>query len=218
MTVTVIRYSRGGQLVLDWDRLENFLLTRDRPVGNNSQVQNAKVEHTNTIVSDPQKGKVSVTTKSWLLRNKMLTYHNTFAASALLAHGQPSQEAPKIYVINQFMDNFYVLSGIYIESVLYRYLVNSMQIRRDQPTDTRRSTCWPPLRYSIGSQPVLKLAPLSENKVAFVPLVSKERAEITKTVWFCRIFIFWLLLVIRGPTDNTTENTQSYCLTYLTGH
>jgi len=26
-------YVRGGQLV-DWDRLENFLLTRDRPVGN----------------------------------------------------------------------------------------------------------------------------------------------------------------------------------------
>jgi len=28
-----IVYIRGGQLVFDWDRLENFLLTRDRPVG-----------------------------------------------------------------------------------------------------------------------------------------------------------------------------------------
>jgi len=24
----------GGQLIFDWDRLENFLVTRDRPVGN----------------------------------------------------------------------------------------------------------------------------------------------------------------------------------------
>ena len=26
-------YSRGGHLVFDWDRLENFLITRDRPGG-----------------------------------------------------------------------------------------------------------------------------------------------------------------------------------------
>ena len=26
-------YTRGGQLVFDWDRLENFLITRDRPGG-----------------------------------------------------------------------------------------------------------------------------------------------------------------------------------------
>jgi len=30
----------GGQLVFDWDRLENFLITRDRPVGN--KVTNAE--------------------------------------------------------------------------------------------------------------------------------------------------------------------------------
>jgi len=24
----------GGELVFDWDRLENFLITRDQPVGN----------------------------------------------------------------------------------------------------------------------------------------------------------------------------------------
>jgi len=28
-----ILYARGGQLVFDWDRLENFLITRDRPGG-----------------------------------------------------------------------------------------------------------------------------------------------------------------------------------------
>ena len=30
----LIVYFMGGQLVFDWDRLENFLITRDRPVGN----------------------------------------------------------------------------------------------------------------------------------------------------------------------------------------
>ena len=29
-----IVYFIGDQLVFDWDRLENFLITRDRPVGN----------------------------------------------------------------------------------------------------------------------------------------------------------------------------------------
>ena len=31
--ITWFTYVRGGQLVFDWDRLENFSLTRDRPVG-----------------------------------------------------------------------------------------------------------------------------------------------------------------------------------------
>ena len=31
--VSSIIYARGGQLVFDWDRLENFLITRDRPGG-----------------------------------------------------------------------------------------------------------------------------------------------------------------------------------------
>jgi len=45
-----------------------------------------------TLVSDAQtEGKVSVTPKSWLPRNN----RKTFAASAELAYGQPSQEAPK---------------------------------------------------------------------------------------------------------------------------
>jgi len=36
----------GGQLVFDWDRLENFLITRDRPVRNTvTNTKNAKVEY-----------------------------------------------------------------------------------------------------------------------------------------------------------------------------
>jgi len=44
-------------------------------------------------------------------------YYNTFAASAKLAYDQPSQEAPKIriYVTSQLIDNFDVLSTIFIE-------------------------------------------------------------------------------------------------------
>jgi len=36
-----------GQLVLDWDRLENFFKTRDQPIDllTKSQMQNAKVEY-----------------------------------------------------------------------------------------------------------------------------------------------------------------------------
>jgi len=33
---TLLAYASGGQLVFDWDRLENFLITRDRPVSNKS--------------------------------------------------------------------------------------------------------------------------------------------------------------------------------------
>ena len=48
------------------------------------------------LVSDTQtEGKVSVTPKWWLSRNNVKTYYNTLAASAKLAYGQPSQEAPK---------------------------------------------------------------------------------------------------------------------------
>ena len=39
--------------------------------------------------------KVSVTPKSWLPRKNRKTRYNTFAASAKLAYGPPSQEAPK---------------------------------------------------------------------------------------------------------------------------
>jgi len=50
-------------------------------------------------------GKAPVTPKSLLLRNNMKTYHNTFAAPALLAYGQPSQKAPKIYVNMYFLEH-----------------------------------------------------------------------------------------------------------------
>jgi len=61
----------GGQLVFDWDRLENFLLIRDRPVGNKitNTISYAKVEYHMCIYSAPlplmhrQRAK-------WLLRIK----------------------------------------------------------------------------------------------------------------------------------------------------
>jgi len=37
-------YSRGDQLVFDWDRPENFLLTRDRPVGNEVTITSTKCQ------------------------------------------------------------------------------------------------------------------------------------------------------------------------------
>jgi len=41
-----------------------------------------------------------------------------------------------------------------------------------------------------------------------------KRLKITKIVQICGIF-FKILLVIPRPADNTTENTQSYCLTFI---
>jgi len=37
----------GGQLVFDWDRLENFLIAREQPVGNKvvNTISYAKVEY-----------------------------------------------------------------------------------------------------------------------------------------------------------------------------
>jgi len=45
--------------------------------------------------SDRPEGKVSVKPKSWFPRNNRKANYNTFAAAAMLAHGQPSQETPK---------------------------------------------------------------------------------------------------------------------------
>jgi len=52
----------------------------------------------------------------------------------------------------------------WLKSVPYRYLVSSMQIRRDRPTDTRRSTgrsrstCWSPLVCRADAIKVLRAA------------------------------------------------------------
>jgi len=67
-----IVYFMGGQLVFDWDRLENFLITHNRPVGNivtstkcQSRVSHMQTQCTITLVSDAHtEGKVSVTPKS----------------------------------------------------------------------------------------------------------------------------------------------------------
>jgi len=34
LVLTSFTYTRGGQLVVDCDRIENFVIARDRPVGN----------------------------------------------------------------------------------------------------------------------------------------------------------------------------------------
>ena len=78
-----------------------------------------QIQCTIALVSDAQiEGKVSVTPKSRLARNIRKTYYNNFAASSVLACGQPSQEAPKN--TNQLMDNFYVLSGILVEKYSFQ--------------------------------------------------------------------------------------------------
>ena len=62
----------GGQLVFVWDQLENFLITCDRPVGNQAtnKISHAKVEYHMQKYSalsplmQQTEGKVSVTPKS----------------------------------------------------------------------------------------------------------------------------------------------------------
>jgi len=72
-------------------------------------------------------------------RNIRKTYYNTFAAFAIPAHGQTSKEAPK--KTNQLIDKFYVLSGIFIEKMLFLGILSiQCKIRSDRSTDTRRST------------------------------------------------------------------------------
>ena len=86
----------GGQLVFDWDRLGNFLITHDRPVGNvvtdtkyQSWVSHVQMQCTIALVNDAQtEGKVSVTHKSSLPRNNRKTYYHTFAASTELAQAR----------------------------------------------------------------------------------------------------------------------------------
>jgi len=64
-------YFMAGQLVFDWDRLESFFITRNRPVGNIvtntkfQRVSHVQMQCTIASVSDAQvEGKVSVTPKS----------------------------------------------------------------------------------------------------------------------------------------------------------
>jgi len=72
----------SGQLVLDWGQLENFLITRDRPVYNkvtNINCQSwalyVQMQSTIALANDAQqKGKVFVTPKIWLQRHNRKTY------------------------------------------------------------------------------------------------------------------------------------------------
>jgi len=69
----------GGQLVFDWDQLENFLITRDRPVGDTvtntkcqSWVSHVQMQCTIALVIDDAQteGEVSFPPKSWLPHNE----------------------------------------------------------------------------------------------------------------------------------------------------
>jgi len=109
-------YSRGGQLVFRWDRLENFLLTRDRPVDVKitstkcqSCVSHVQIQCAIALVSDAQKVKCLLLHLNRYCYAIIEKHYNTSAASAVLAYGQPSQETRKNigYVTNQLMDNFY---------------------------------------------------------------------------------------------------------------
>ena len=140
-------YFMGGQLVFDWDWLENFLITCDRPVGNivtNTKrkrwVSHVQMQCTIGLVSDAQtEGKMSVTPKSWLSRNNRKTYYNTFAASAKLASGQPSQEAPK-NIRGQPVDGKIVCTFWNIDWKMFFFGSLSIQckIRCNPPSDTNR--------------------------------------------------------------------------------
>jgi len=99
----LIVYSMGDQLAFDWDRLENFLITRDRLVGNKvtnvkcqSWASHVEMQCTMALVSDAQIEGASVTPKSWLsCNNKKTYYNNTLPSSVELVYGQPLEDAPK---------------------------------------------------------------------------------------------------------------------------
>jgi len=78
--------------------------------------------------------------KSSFPRNNTKTYYNTFAVSAELVYGQPSQETPK-NMHDQPIDGLFLCAfWKLIEKCCLRQLANSMQnqVQSYQPSDTRR--------------------------------------------------------------------------------
>ena len=80
--------------------------------------------------------KSSVAPISWLSRNNRKIYCNAFAASAVLAYGQPWQGAPK-NTRDQPTDEFW---KIYWKMFFLGILSIQCKIKRDRPSNTRRST------------------------------------------------------------------------------
>ena len=101
-------YFMGGQRVFDWDRLEDFLVTCVRPVGNKVTNTNAKVEYHMCRYSAPSPLMHTQKAKCLLRLN-----HD---CHAIICHCNRHQ---RIYVTNQLMDTFYVLSGILIEKCCF---------------------------------------------------------------------------------------------------
>jgi len=96
--------------------------------------------------------------KSWLSRNDRKSHHNTFAASAVLAYGQPSQRGTKNKcdqpIHGSFLCTFWNFDW---QAFFIGILSIQCKIRRDRPTDIRRSTgrsrstCWPRLTYVFAN-------------------------------------------------------------------
>jgi len=136
------------------------------------------------LVNDAQiEGKLSVTPKWWLWRNNRKTYHNTFAASAVLAYGQPSQEAPKKYT---WPTNWWIIFMYFLEhwlkSVLFRYLDNSMQ---NQARSTDRSG-----RDRLVGHPCHRT--LNVDSCAIKPNVKHFHAMLTLCLSSMNFFTSWL--------------------------
>ena len=88
----LIVYFMGGQLVFDWARPENLLITRDRLVGNKAinTICLSWVSHMQNTVYHRlwcTDRRLSVTPKPWLPHNNRKTHYNTFAASVELDQG-----------------------------------------------------------------------------------------------------------------------------------
>jgi len=137
-----MRYSRSGQLVFDCERLENFLLTRDRLVGNKITITKCQiwVSHmqilcTIALVSDAQvEGKcpLRLNHDCHTIIGNIVKHLRGICRARLwsaIARGTKEYKWPTNWwiIIYQWMDNFNQLMEYWLKSVLIRYLVNSMQ-------------------------------------------------------------------------------------------
>jgi len=153
----------GGQLVFDWDRLEEFLINRDRPVSNTvtnikcqSWVSHVQIQSTITLVSDAQtEGKVSVTPKSWLPRNNTKTYYNTCGICPDSLRSGITRGTKEYTWPTKSLITFMYFLAYWLKNVLVRCLVHSVQNQRRSTkwhsaiNLSMRSTCLPPWSISV---------------------------------------------------------------------
>jgi len=147
----LIVYFMGAQLVFDWDRPEDFLITRDRPVGNKvtNTISYAKVEYHMCKYSAPPPLIHRQKAKCLLCLN-----HECHAIICRVSLWSATAIGTKEYT---WQSNWWILFMYCLEyglkNVLFRYLVNPMQ---NQARSTKWhsainwsmwSTYWPPLVY-----------------------------------------------------------------------